>query len=484
MYGQEYAYINPNKNDNPLDLYMKLKQYNDQQQRYKDQLARQQREYQDGLMTQAMSQLDFKHFATGTPLDPVIHNSLSGALKNVSKKIMNNPDTTLSSVYYDVANAANDISTYADKARNIRANIDQYAKEYSKNPSIDATKLSKAAMANAFMKYDTNTHAFTVKDPSEIDDQTDWTDYTLNNNPDQVVKGSGALDQLMKTADKKNYENEFSVDKGGVKKKIAYKGEYFPYNTIETDKNGHPVFDPTTGQAKVGIRSENVNGVPLATKDDMAYFTSNPGANVYLNSLVKKAGYDPNSQEGQLLKRAYLYKHLQDNNQGYINKTKDEVDDSQLQSENFRREMKSLAQTIAATNKANNGSASFDNIYHDIETNGANASRIPLVKLKPQSQEVLVNHAKSVLGNDPTNNNVQNIDNLWVRKNADNSYTLMKSAPSSFGDGMVQDREIAPLDFGSINTLKGVNPTLKERQAVRNQTTTKKKYNPKTGKFE
>jgi hypothetical protein len=212
--------------------------------------------------------------------------------------------------------------------------------------------------------------------------------------------------------------------------------------------------------------------VPLATKDDMAYFTSNPGANVYLNSLVKKAGYDPNSQEGQLLKRAYLYKHLQDNNQGYINKTKDEVDDSQLQSENFRREMKSLAETMKSGNSGNKD-VTINDVYSDIASKGANKKYgIPLNELSPTTQAVLIKHAQTTLGNSQATGDVQDLNNIWVRKNTDGTYSLMKSNKENVMD--YNDKQIAPLDFTSVNTMKGVNGTLKERQKVLqhgNQTT-------------
>ncbi len=347
MYGQEYGAILPNNQQNPLDTFIQLKQYKDQEQRYQDQLARQQREYQDNLMTQAMGQLDFKRFATGTPLDPVIQASLNASLKSISQKIKDNQDVTSASIYYDASNAVNDISSYAMKAKNIRGGIEEGYKQFLKDASIDANKLHQTAITNAFMKYDPNSHSFIVKDPSEIDDSVDWISETLKSNPEKVVKGSGALNMLLKGADKKNYEKGGLVNRGGVRRNVVYKGEYFPYNKIEIGKDGFPVFDPQTGQAKIGIRSENFNGTPMSTDEDLQYFTSTPGANVYLSSLVKQFGVDPNSEEGATLKKILLYEYLSKNNQGYINNVKFDIDDSQLQSQNFRREMKAYAQAIS-----------------------------------------------------------------------------------------------------------------------------------------
>jgi hypothetical protein len=497
MYGQEYAYVPQHQNGTPLDTYLRLKDRKVQEQRYQQELEKQQRRYQDELLTQAMSQLDFKHFATGTQLDPVIHNSLSNALKGISKKIMENPDVNSASVYYDVANAVNDIAGYSTKAKNIRANIEAASKEYAKNPSINAPRLLQAALTNAFTKYDPNTHSYSVKDPSEIDDAQDWVQNTMLSNPEQVAQGSGALDLLLKNSDKKAYENEYSVDKGGVKRKIAFKGEYFPYNTIETDKEGRPIFDPMAGRAKVGVRSESVGGVPVATADDLKYFTSDPGANVFLNAQVKQLGVDPNSEQGVLIKRKLLYDHLQKNNQGYINKVKDEQDDSQLQSQMWREEMKTIARSNKSTSSGGGSTElTFDDIFSDIDEWGkkqkeAGKYAIQFNMLSPSSQSVLsAIAAKSPAIDQEGKKKDDGFNTLWVRINTDGSYSLMRSRKTGVID--YKDVQITPLNAKAVNTLGA--RTQGERNAVRGgsnqtkpttQTAPKKKvYNPKTGKFE
>jgi hypothetical protein len=329
MYGAEYGAILPNKQQSPMDTFQQQRNFNVQQARYQEQVQRQQQDRQDQMLYHVMNNLDFKNFATGTPLDHTVVTTLNDGIKGLSKQIQDNPNMRASELMYQAQNIANNVNQYSQKAKLIRAGIEQGLKEYASNPSVDQNALYKGAMSTAFMKYDPKTHQMTMKDPSEIDEGQDYLTGYLNSYPETVINNDKTFLTQLKGAEKKNYEKEFTTDNKGVKRTVAYKGEYYPaFNQLQDDK-GNPVADGGAA-TRVGIRSQSVqlpNGQKVNVADDNTYnyFTSDKVTNAWLNAQVKRAGIDPNSDMGEVARRKILFDHLQNNNPGYINNTKNDV---------------------------------------------------------------------------------------------------------------------------------------------------------------
>jgi hypothetical protein len=86
-YGAERAVILPQL-QNASEPGWRFVENLQQNQRVAENNRRYEQARQDQMLEWAMNQMDFKNFATGTVLDPTIHNSLSDAMKSVTQKIM------------------------------------------------------------------------------------------------------------------------------------------------------------------------------------------------------------------------------------------------------------------------------------------------------------------------------------------------------------------------------------------------------------
>jgi len=296
MYNQEYAFVNPNKNPNPLELFMQLKQYNDEQKRYQDQIARQQREYHDKLLMYAADKLDPKYFGTGTNYDPVIDHNLNTLYSSAAKMISENPDANLSNVQMFIGKGVNDISQLSDKIKNIRANVEAASKQFANNPSIDANKLLKLSLTNALMKYNPQRHSFDLKDPSEIDDQHDYVADTLDRNGDDVITGNKYfIDYLHNIPGTKTGDTIKRRDKMGNEVDSMYSGELKPFQTLAKNENGKMVAVPRTQEITLGNNQKD----NVLSDDAYSLVFGDKTNSVLLNNaykgFIKQNGLDENS---------------------------------------------------------------------------------------------------------------------------------------------------------------------------------------------
>jgi hypothetical protein len=346
MQGQQFSGVLPYRD--PLEQYVQLKQLQDQEAYRKYSVQRQQQEHQDNMLKYVLDKMDGQNILTATPFDPILSSTMNQKLQDISQKIKNGEDDA--SVLFETASAANQMNAYAQKAKNIRAQADNAAKELAKNSSIDPLKLRNRVLANAAMMYDPTTHTIKTKPLEGIDDNTDWVDYTIKNNPEDFTTGPGAISDVIGKDKMIPYKKEWTVDKGGVRRIMGYEGKYSPLYHDTVDENGNVVNGENGNVTGVAVKSSPVviAGQSLKAVPENVYehFSGDLGVQAYLNKETKDfLKYQPDASP-DAVKRVLLYDYLNSDKRGYINNTKNTVDESQLQSENFQRGMKYLAESF------------------------------------------------------------------------------------------------------------------------------------------
>jgi hypothetical protein len=346
MQGQQFSGVLPYRD--PLEQYVQLKQLQDQEAYRNYSVQRQQQEHQDNMLKYVLDKMDGENILTATPFDPILSSTMNQKLQDISQKIKNGEDDA--SVLFETASAANQMNAYAQKAKNIRAQADNAAKELAKNSSIDPLKLRNRVLANAAMMYDPNTHTIKTKPLEGIDDNTDWVDYTIKNNPEDFTTGPGAISDVIGKDKMIPYKKEWTVDKGGVRRIMGYEGKYSPLYHDTVDEKGNVVNGENGNVTGVAVKSSPVviAGQSLKAVPENVYehFSGDLGVQAYLNKETKDfLKYQPDASP-DAVKRVLLYDYLNSDKRGYINNTKNTVDESQLQSENFQRGMKYLAESF------------------------------------------------------------------------------------------------------------------------------------------
>jgi hypothetical protein len=461
MYGQEYGAILPNQQPSPIETYQRLKAANDAR-------ALQNAKY-------LKDTLDFNQFATGLPeYDPVIHQTISDAMKDLSQKAIN-PAYSQAQLLLDANNYTQKLSDYSTKARLIDQQLQALRAEQAKNKYVNADNWYKYAKLAAF--HDGNG---AVRNINDVDPNKNYWDEALHNHADDIINGDGGIGDYIKASDKKPITTQIQKVNNGIKTTSKYAGEIYPaFNTT--------IKDPKTGVVTgIGLKSQTIkdaqgNDINIADNDTYNLVTSDKYRNAALNKVVRAQGIDPNSELGEVAKRKALYDYLQTKGVGYLNHTGDDVDDSaywrqqnmrdrQDESERFRLMLKSM----------NNGNGTkadtqFNDIYGELQglKGKYNNAGIPLNNLSPQAQTSLLNYANTSYGQVPSGETDSqgnpklrklNAKDVWVRPNDDGTFSLMRFQVKN--NQHPYDEEIAPLDFKSTNTLKGINSSVKERQAV------------------
>lgn len=310
-YGAERAVVLPTRQDIGQAGWRTVDNVQ-QQQRFAEEKKRYEQHRQDAMLEWAMNQMDFKHFATGTVLDPTIHQSLDGAMKGVTQKIMNGGYTNNAEMMYDVKNSVSDVANYSMKARNMRALIDENVKSLSKNPSIDSDKLRRLAYSNTFLKYDPNGNVIGVKSAQEIDDSSDPVNNVLTNSPEKVYTGPKALYESLPKQNfqeiKKTYRRR---DSKGKYIDDSYSAKVYDHQEIYLDDNDNGLAKLRTKQSPVILSDgSQMNGLEGNTYERM--FGTGDGKFILDSEYNKRFGgaqIDPEDKDK--LKRA-LALHLID----------------------------------------------------------------------------------------------------------------------------------------------------------------------------
>jgi hypothetical protein len=249
-YGAERAVVLPQL-QNASEPGWRFVENLQQNQRVAENNRRYEQARQDQMLEWAMNQMDFKNFATGTVLDPTIHNSLSDAMKSVTQKIMQGGYGNNAEMMYDVKNSVSDVANYSTKAKNIRAVIDENVKALSKNPAIDPAKLRKWAYAGAFLKYGPQGNVVGVKPTQEIDDSADYVSDLIQNAPEKIYTGAQSLYEALPKLNNEEVGKVYKRrDKSGKLTDTEYSGKLYEHQELYED--------PETGEYRSRVKGKDI----------------------------------------------------------------------------------------------------------------------------------------------------------------------------------------------------------------------------------
>lgn len=306
MYNQERAVVYKGIGGNPMETYSQMQQYNDQKAERERLLAQKQQERDDSLMKWAADQLDFKNFATGTQLDPVINTSLGNLLKDTAAKIKADPNMSMANLLYGIQDGVGRVTAYSQKAKNIRAGAEKMIGEWSKNPSIDGSKLLKGALSSAFMKVDPQTGALVPKSAEEIDERTDYVSNYLQTKPEEVITGTQYLyETLGKQKGVKVGDIVQETDARRGMNKFKYSGELMPWQQIsfERGKDGLNRAVPKVKTQEVEI--PGIGKMPVLDEGVYGQIFGDAGNSLILEAQLNRMDKDRKltPQQREMLKR-------------------------------------------------------------------------------------------------------------------------------------------------------------------------------------
>ena len=327
--GSQYAARLPFSNESTLDTFFRVKNYQNEQER----AAENQRRYaeqKETQMAQYLAQtLDFDKYATGTVYDPIILQTQQEDLKNIASK-MKDGNYSYAQMVYDAADAAGRINKFSTTAKTVSAQIKEQAKQFAGDKSVDHNMWEKTAKLLAFG--DGKGGVRPIEDVVAEMGTVDYFEEAGKRYPELISQGTQGIDAMVKEARPRDYTRGDVMNQGLVKRKVKYGGKYYSFNEL-VDAQGKPVDPDDHSRVATGVR---VRGEALDKEgkirgvDNEVYSQfATPSNKVAMNLAAKRAGIDPNSEQGEMFKRAWLYDHL-DRNGGYINLQDKDYDDSRL----------------------------------------------------------------------------------------------------------------------------------------------------------
>lgn len=353
-YISPFGAVLPNQQQNPLDFYLQQKQVQEQRDFQQRQLKLQQERFADQQIADMMDKMDFKHLATGTVYDPIIQNNLTSLAKQATDTIKGGD---VLGARMKVMNGINDLRVFAEKIKGIRAKTEEGAKAFEKDQSIDSARLARLALGKALFQYDAKGNTVGLKDPYDLDDTADYISEIIDNTPEEVTKGLGSFYRQIEKGKYIPYKGETVRDINGTKRVQAYEGRYDPqYNELVNSK-GEPVDDNTATGIRVksiplSIAGQTLSGVPDEVRD---YFFQDRGTKAAIRAEARRMlRVLPPDTKQEDVERFILHRELSNSANSYINKTKDTVDTSQLESQLFRREMRNLSSSLRSGDKKEN----------------------------------------------------------------------------------------------------------------------------------
>ena len=291
------------------------------------------RDRQDALMGYLGKEFDEKNFATGTPTDRVINDSLKQMKQNYAGMIMKNPNIRMSELGYMMQTDIEKLNRYSVNAKTVRAGIEDATKGLEADKSVDARAVKLGALNKAFFDQDPETGQYRLKDPDKIELNRNYADEFMQERPDLWVRGNMGIEDWANNQKAEAAGEETTTDKAGIKRTQGWSANLRPYQTPERDAQGK-----VTG---IGIKAQDIafpDGTRMPVLDKGLYeslINANRGTKGYLNKMIKQhpvfKDVDLNSDEGDVLRRRFAYEELSRNfNQGDAFKVKDVEDRSSM----------------------------------------------------------------------------------------------------------------------------------------------------------
>jgi hypothetical protein len=344
-YGAEHAVILPSQ-DGVMNMAANVLAMAESRKAKEAQRQREEADRQDALVGYLGKEFDEKNFATGTPTDRVINDSLRQMKQNYTGMIMKNPNIRMSEMGYMIQNDVEKLNRYSVNAKTVRAGIEEATKGLEADKSVDARAVKLGALNKAFFDLDPESGQYKLKDPDQIDLNRDYTGEFMQERPDLWVRGNMGIEDWVNNQKAEAAGEETTTDKGGIKRTSSWTANLRPYQQPLKDESGKVV--------GIGVKANAVefpDGTRMEVLDKGMYeslINANRGTKGYLDKMIKKnpvfKDVDLNSEEGDLLRRRFAFEELNRNfNQGDAFKVKDAEDRSALRD---RIDMFGLAKAI------------------------------------------------------------------------------------------------------------------------------------------
>ncbi|WP_407522680.1 hypothetical protein PDL71_15475 [Lacibacter sp. MH-610] len=274
-------------------------------------LQRKQQQDQEDTIRYLTEKLDYSKFGTGTAADENINNMLNGIYTKYADRIKNNKGMNSGQVLFEMQQDVNGIKAYSQNVQALRKNIDDYVTKYTQNAKdIDGNLLKRNALTNALFKIDPNTGQPKLKDPGEIDPNVDYVGEIIKNRPEDVF-GTNLMwvNDRIKAMEETPLSGEVVRDRGGVKRTAMWEAKLKPFETVLYDGEGKPK------GAGIKTKVEKLFGKDVATLDPEVYGIMFGGSEdefrirAAMRRMAKEKGVfvDPNTPEGEIMKRAVAY---------------------------------------------------------------------------------------------------------------------------------------------------------------------------------
>lgn len=275
-------------------------------------LQRKQQQDQEDTIRYLTEKLDYSKFGTGTAADENINNMLNGIYTKYADRIKNNKGMNSGQVLFEMQQDVNGIKAYSQNVQALRKNIDDYVTKYTQNAKdIDGNLLKRNALTNALFKIDPNTGQPKLKDPGEIDPNVDYVGEIIKNRPEDVF-GNNLMwvNDRIKSMEETPLSGEVVRDRGGVKRTAMWEAKLKPFETL--------IYDEKTGQPKgsgIKTKKEVLFGKEVETLDPEVYGIMFGGSEdefrirAAMRRMAREKGVfvDPNTPEGEIMKRQTAY---------------------------------------------------------------------------------------------------------------------------------------------------------------------------------
>lgn len=165
----------------------------------------------------------------------VVNASIVGLRDNVSQFLAKNPNASSTALQEMIQKQLGSVAQWSNKAKMIRENIANTAKELKSTKGIDVAGLQAAAITRAFKNPDGS-----LKTPDQLNADIDWASDTYAQAPDKFIDiaevGKGFEDRLNK-AQKIDRNKSVSVVRGGKDVTETVKYTIYPWQDIDAKGN-------------------------------------------------------------------------------------------------------------------------------------------------------------------------------------------------------------------------------------------------------
>jgi hypothetical protein len=284
-YGAEHAVVLPD-NSQTMQMAANLLSMTENRRRYEQQRQQEEADRQDQLMMYMGREFDEKNFATGTPTDRVINDSLRMMKENYARMIKANPNMRLADLGYVMQGDIGKLNRYSVAAKTVRSNIDEVTKGLESDKSIDAKAIKMGALNKAFFKMNPETNQYELKDPDDIDLNADYVGEFMDEKPELWAKGRSGIDQWISGMKGVPIGESVTTDHGGVKNTFKWDADLLPFQKVKMGKDGKPEGLQVKGQAV-----KMPDGSSMEVLDEDVYqdmISNNRGAQGYIDATIKK----------------------------------------------------------------------------------------------------------------------------------------------------------------------------------------------------